>query len=375
MTYEQLTARCWAEIDLDMVRHNYITACEECPGVKVIPVLKADAYGLGAAEVAPVLHEAGADMFAVAEYGEAAEIKGVCSADVMVMGYTNPVLFDEALARDIILTIQDAEGAKALSAAAQRAGKLARIHIKIDTGLHRLGFAPETAAEETARIAALPNIRIEGIFTHLALRSRESDARQLAEFDAVTQALDGMGVAYGMRHALDSIGMLLYPHRRMDAVRAGAWIYGSSNRHFPHPEKCPLPMKLCARITRVAKVPAGECLGYDDENPLKRDSVIATVACGYYDGVPRVCSKGYVVINGQRAPIVGLVMMDQLTVDVTDVPGVKRGDAVTFLGDGISLLEASGWYSWNRNELMARMSRRVTKIYRGRCPRTPAKGV
>lgn len=363
MTYEQLTARCWAEIDLDMVSHNYITACEECPGVKVIPVLKADAYGLGAAKVAPVLCEAGADMFAVAEYGEAAEIRGVCAAEVLVMGYTNPVLFDEALARDIILTIQDFEGARALSAAAQRAGKIARIHIKVDTGLHRLGFAPSTAADDVARIAALPNISIEGIFTHLALRGRESDARQLAKFDAVTQALDGMGVSYGMRHALDSIGMLLYPEMRMDAVRAGAWIFGSSNRHFPHPERCPLPLKLCARITRVANVPAGECLGYDDENPLRRDSVIATVACGYYDGVPRVCSKGYVAINGQRAPIVGLVMMDQLTVDVTDVPGVKQGDTVTFLGGGISLLEASGWYSWNRNELMARMSRRVTKIY------------
>lgn len=364
MTYEQLTARCWAEIDLDRVRRNYITACEECPGVKVIPVLKADAYGLGAAKVAPVLHEAGADMIAVAEYGEAAEIRDVCAADVMVMGYTGPSLFDEALKRDLILTIQDYEGAQALSAAARRAGKSARVHIKVDTGLHRLGLAPETAAEETARIAALPDIRIEGIFTHLALRSRESDARQLAEFDAVTRALDAMGVNYGMRHALDSIGMLLYPDRRMDAVRVGAWIYGSWNRHFPHPEKCPLPMKLCARVTRVAHVPAGECLGYDDENPLKRDSVIATVSCGYYDGVPRVCSKGFVEINGRRAPIVGLVMMDQLTIDVTDVPGVKQGAAVTFLGDGISLLEASGWYSWNRNELMARMSRRVVRIYR-----------
>jgi len=364
MTYEQLTARCWAEIDIDMVRHNYLTACEECPGTRVIPVLKADAYGLGAAKIAPALWEAGADMFAVAEYGEAAEIRGVCAeADILVMGYTNPVLFEDALEKGIILTVQDVEGARLLSDAAKKMAKTARIHIKLDTGLHRLGLNPETAAEEIAVIAAMDNICIEGVFTHLALRGRESDDLQMARFDAVTGRLDDMGIKYGMRHALDSIGMLLYPERRMDAVRAGAWVFGSANRHFPNPEKCPLPMRLCARITRVEKIAAGECLGYDDDHPLTRDSVIATVGCGYYDGVPRVCSKGYVVVNDQRAPIAGLVMMDQLTVDVTDIPGVKQGDAVTFFGDGISLLEASGWYGWNRNELMARMSRRVVKIY------------
>ena len=364
MTYEQLTARCWAEIDVDMVRHNYLTACEECADTLVIPVLKADAYGLGAAKMAPALWEAGCDLMAVAEYGEAEEIKDACpQADVFVMGYTHPALFEEALKRGVILTIQDTDAAEKLNAAAKNMNVTARVHIKLDTGLHRLGFAPDTAAESIAQIAKLENIRIEGIFTHLALRGRESDDMQLAKFDTVTQKLDDMGVKYGMKHALDSIGMLLYPERRMDAVRAGAWVFGSANRHFPNPEKCPLPMRLCARVTRVEKIAAGECLGYDDDHPLTRDSVIATVGCGYYDGVPRVCSKGYVVINGRRAPIAGLVMMDQLTVDVTDVPGVKQGDIVTFFGDGISLLEASGWYSWNRNELMARMSRRVKKIY------------
>ena len=364
MSYEKLTARCWAEIDIDMVRHNFITACEECPGVKVIPVLKADAYGLGAAKMAPALWEAGADMLAVAEYGEAEEIRHVCpEADIFVMGYTNPVLFEDALENNIMLTVQDMDAAVALSAAAKAAGKVARIQIKLDTGLHRLGLAPETAAETVAEISKLHNISIEGIFTHLALRGRESDDIQLARFDAVTRKLDDMGVKYGMKHALDSIGMLLYPERRMDAVRVGAWVYGSANRHFPDPSKCPLPMRLCARITRVEHIAAGECLGYDDEHPLERDSVIATVGCGYYDGVPRACSNGFVVVNGRRAPIAGLVMMDQLAVDVTDIPGVKQNDIVTFLGDGISLLEASGWYKWNRNELMARMSRRVVKIY------------
>ena len=122
-------------------------------------------------------------------------------------------------------------------------------------------------------------------------------------------------------------------------------------------------MRVRARIAQLRWVKAGQCLGYDDEHPLKRDSLIATITCGYYDGMPRACARGYAVVRGVRAPVAGLVMMDQMTLDVTDVPGVTRGDAVTFLGDGISLLEASGWYGWNRNEMIARMSRRVPRVY------------
>ena len=396
MTYEQATARCWAEIDLGMVRHNLRTAREECPGVQVIPVLKADAYGLGAERVARALAKENVPLFAVAEYTEAAEIKGVCGGDVLVMGHTAAPFFGDALEKGIILTLVDLENARALNDEAGRMGKKARVHVKIDTGLHRLGFDPDDTGAIMSAFA-LENLSIEGMFTHLALRGRESDDGQmrafmgavdavrakgfdpglvhaldsdaaearvrLAAFLGVARALGEKQVDFGMLHALDSIGMLLYPEYRLDAVRVGAWIYGSSNRHFPNPEKCPLPMKLKARVTQVRRVKKGQCLGYDDEHPLQRDSVIATVGCGYYDGVPRACAAGFAVVRRMRAPIAGLVMMDQLTLDVTDIPGVTAGDEVTFLGDGISLLEASQWYHWNRNELMARMSRRVQKIY------------
>lgn len=362
MTYEQATARCWAEIDLNMVRHNLRTAREECPGTQVIPVLKADAYGLGAVRVAKALAKENVPLFAVAEYTEAAEIRDVCGGDVFVMGHTVPPFFEDAVEKGIVITVVDLDHARALNAAAHKMGKKARVHVKIDTGLHRLGFAPEDT-ENLCAVFELENIKVEGVFTHLALRGRDSDDGQMRLFMQAVDALKARGYDPGLVHALDSIGMLLYPEYRLDAVRIGAWLYGSSNRHFKNPEKCPLPMRLRARITQIRMVKKGECLGYDDDHPLERDSVIATVGCGYYDGVPRACANGFAVVNGSRAPIVGLVMMDQLTLDITDIPGVRAGDAVTFLGDGISLLEASEWYHWNRNELMARMSRRVQKIY------------
>lgn len=362
MTYEQLTARCWAEIDLNMVRHNLRTAREECPGVQVVPVLKADAYGLGAYKVAQALSKENVPLFAVAEYTEATEINDVCGGDVMVMGHVGKPFFEDAIEKDIILTAVEIDHARAMNDVAAKLGGKIRVHIKLDTGLHRLGFDPEDK-NALREVFSMENLHIEGMFTHLALRGRESDDGQMRLFMQAVEYVKAMGFDPGMIHALDSIGMLLYPEYRLDAVRAGAWIYGSSNRHFKNPEKCPLPMKLKARITQIRTVKKGQCLGYDDDHPLERDSVIATVGCGYYDGVPRACANGFVVVNGVRAPIVGLVMMDQLTVDITDVPGVKTGDAVTFLGDGISLLEASQWHHWNRNELMARMSRRVQKIY------------
>ena len=363
MTLEQQTARCWAEVDLDLIRHNFRTAREQCPGVTVIPVIKADAYGLGAARVAPALWQAGADVLAVAEYTEALEVQSVCPAQVLVMGYTHPAFYADAVEKGILLTVIDEETARRISQAACEAGKTARVHVKIDTGLHRLGLNPDNAAEIVERISRLPGLKIAGLFTHLALRGRESDDGQMAAFLGVARALGEKQVDFGMLHALDSIGMLLYPEYRLDAVRAGAWIYGSANRHFPEPEKCPLAVRVRARIAQLRWVKAGQCLGYDDEHPLKRDSLIATITCGYYDGMPRACARGYAVVRGVRAPVAGLVMMDQMTLDVTDVPGVTRGDAVTFLGDGISLLEASGWYGWNRNELIARMSRRVPRVY------------
>lgn len=363
MTQDKRTARCWAEIDLDLIRHNYKTACAQSGKAKVIPVLKANAYGLGAVKIAQALCGVGADSFAVAAYEEAAEIKAVTDADVLVMGLTPDVFFPEAVETGVVVTLSDLRQARLLNDMAARVHKTARAQIKLDTGLHRLGFSPEEAVFAARQIIQMDNVRVEGMFTHLALRNREADDAQIARLLSVADALRKDGLDFGMLHALDSIGMVLYPAYRFDAVRTGVWIYGSQHRLFPDWSLCPLVVRFRARITQIRSVKAGACLGYDDAHPLARDSVIATVSCGYYDGLPRANASGYAVVRGVRAPIAGLVMMDQLTLDVTDVPGVSAGDAVTFYGDGISLLEASGWYGCNRNELITRLSRRVIRIY------------
>ena len=166
-----------------------------------------------------------------------------------------------------------------------------------------------------------------------------------------------------MTHALDSIGMVRYPEDHLDAVRTGAWLYGVYPRGYAHPEESRLAMTVKTRIAQLHSVPAGECLGYDESHPLKRDSVVATLAAGYIDGYPRQNSCGEVEIRGKRAPVVGLVCMDQMMVDVTDIPQAQMGDEVILLGGGIGVDEYAAWAGLNRNESLARTGRRVPRVY------------
>ena len=364
MTYEEASARCWVEIDLDVIESNYATARQLCgDAVRVIPVLKANAYGLGAQRVSRLLAERGATLFAVADLDEALEIRRACGMDALVMGMVPRAQMARCVEAGVIATAYSVDMARALDAAAASLGLPARAHIKVDTGLHRLGLDADTALEEALEIMGLPNLRVEGLFTHLALRGREEDDRQIARLRAVAAGLRAAGQEFGLLHAGDSIGMVRYPEYRFDAVRTGAWLYGVVPYRCPCPELCRFPVRFMTRVVQVRRVAAGECLGYDDDHPLARDSRIATLSAGYADGYPRVNSVGEVVVRGRRAPIAGLACMDQMTVDVTDVPEARAGDAVTLLGDGISVTECAGWTHSNRNELLTRFGRRVPRVY------------
>ena len=364
MNYQQATARCWAEIDLDVLEANYASARRVCgPGTKVIPVLKANAYGLGAAKIAQILADRGAELFAVADLYEALEVRRATGRDALALGLVAPALMELAVENGVICTLFSLDLARALSGTARRLGKAARVHIKVDTGLHRLGLEAETALEEAKEIFRLPGLRVEGLFTHLALRDRAEDDLQIARLTAVAEGLKGAGMDYGMLHAGDSIGMVRYPEYRFDAVRTGAWLYGVVPNRCPNPEDCNPPARLMTRVAQVRRVPKGECLGYDDEHPLPRDSLIATLSAGYADGYPRVNSVGEALVRGRRAPIAGLMCMDQMTIDVTDVPGVAPGDPVTLIGPGIWVTEVASWTHANRNELLARFGRRVPRVY------------
>ena len=365
MTHNEATARCWAEISLDEICGNYLRARDLVPGAEIICVLKGNAYGMGAPAVCTALLDSGAKTFAVASGDEAEELLTACPrADVLVLGRVGEDQAKRLIRRGCILTLFSREQGEMLARAAAAAGRSARVHVKAETGLYRLGFSGPRAVGEIDDLNATGLFHMEGLFTHLALHDRESDEAQFARLDALRLALADRGIHFGCVHALDSIGMVRYPERKMDAVRIGAWLYGVTPNRCPFPEMCHPVAKLKARVAQLHDVPAGERIGYDDDHFLSRDSRIATITAGYLDGVPRLNNVGEVLIRGMRAPIAGLVCMDQLMVDVTDVPGVCAGDEVMFLGGDIGVNEYAGWGHLNRNEALGRFGRRVTRVYR-----------
>ena len=363
MEISEAKQRCWAEIDLDALCGNYRTARALAGRAAVICVLKGNAYGLGALPVARALSAEGAGFFAVADGDEAEELlKALPGARVLVLGAVGEIQAARLIRLGAGFTLFSPEQGAALRAAAAAAGMPARVHLKLDTGLHRLGFE-ESGMEEAFRLLTEGSLLPEGIFTHLALHDPGSDGEQIGRLLGMRRALEERGVRFPMCHALDSIGLTRYPDWRFDAVRTGAWLYGVEPARNPHRGLCRPTVVFRTRVTQVRSVAAGERVGYDDEHRLARDTVLATLSCGYLDGVPRWNNEGFVEIRGRRAPVAGLVCMDQMMADVTDIPGVRPGDEVTLLGGGISVEEYAAWGRLNRNEALGRLGRRVTRIY------------
>ncbi len=365
ISYEEATSRCWAEVDLGRLVENYRNALKHLSAqTQLICVLKADAYGLGAPMVAKRLWQEGQRIFAVASYNEAAEIrKALPECEVLILGLCSEAQLGHAINDGMLLTVFSKRYAESVVGVAKAAGKKARIHIKMETGLNRLGFEPEEAADMVDKIVSSGGVVLEGLFTHLALRDKESDRKQIDLLSGVRDELLTRGINIPMVHALDSIGMVRYPDDHMDAVRTGAWLYGVYPRRYEHPEESQLALTVKTRIAQLHNVSAGECLGYDETHPVQRDSVVATLSAGYIDGYPRLNSVGEVEVCGKRAPVVGLVCMDQMMVDVTDIPEVSEGNVVTLLGDSIGVDEYAEWGKLNRNESLARTGKRVPRVY------------
>ena len=364
-SYEEATSRCWAEVDLSRLVQNYRNALMHLtPPTQLICVLKADAYGLGAPMVAKRLYQEGQRMFAVASYNEAAEIRReLPDCDVLILGLCGDVQLLKAIEAGMLLTVFSTAYAAKVRAAAQTVNRKARVHVKLETGLNRLGFEPEEAADAIVTMNESGWMQLEGLFTHLALRDAASDKAQLDLLKGCQAALEQRGIQIPMVHALDSIGMVRYPDEHMDAVRTGAWLYGVYPRRYAHPEESQLALTVKTRIAQLHQVAAGECLGYDETHPLQKDSIIATLSAGYIDGYPRLNSVGEVEIRGCRAPVVGLVCMDQMMVDVSAVPDVCEGDEVMLLGGSIGVDEYAEWGKLNRNESLARTGKRVPRVY------------
>ena len=358
----------YVNIDLDAILQNFQAICEKA-GVPVMAVVKADAYGHGAVPVARHLEEKCA-FFGVSSLSEALELRHAgIKKPVLILGHSQVSTFPELVRYDIRPTIFSLEDARALSAEAQKQGKVAPFHFAVDTGMSRIGFqCTEESADICARIAALPHLEAEGIFSHFATADEEDlqKAKMQAErFDSFLTMLKKRCVAPRIVHLDNSAGVMNFGFH-YDMVRAGIVLYGLYPSEEVPKEALSLQpaMSWHSRISCLKWLPAGREISYGGTYITEKDTRIATIPVGYADGYRRNLSgKFYVLIRGKKAPILGRVCMDQMMVDVTDIPDVQAGDDVVLMGDGISAEElAQAGDSFNY-ELVCSVSRRVPRQY------------
>lgn len=358
--------RTWVEISLDNIAHNVAAMREKMqPHVKLLLSLKANAYGHGAVELARFL-QGKCDMFGLACLDEALELRRAeIATPLLLLGYIAAEQYAEALVHDITLTIYTLEQAQELSRVAVAQDKTAIVHIAIDTGMSRLGFADDAKSlEEIAQIAALPNLCIEGLFTHFACADEADKAcalEQYARFDIFAAKLPDIPV----KHACNSAALINFDCH-YDMIRVGLALYGLyPSEQVEHSALPLLPaMTWKARVSHVKTVPAGTGISYGHTFVTARETRVATLPVGYADGYPRALSNvGHVMIAGRPAPILGRVCMDQCMVDVTDIPGVAVGDEVLLVGDGISMEQLAQWCGTINYEACCRVSARVQRVY------------
>lgn len=366
--------RTQAKIDLDAVEYNYNNTRAKLPqGCKLLGVIKADAYGHGAVELARFL-ENKCDFFGVACIEEAVELKKAdIKTPILILGYVAPAFYDLVVKYDIRIPVFSYDTAKALSDEAVKQGKTVPFHFCIDTGMSRIGFqVNEESADICKEICALPNIEAEGLFSHFATADESDLTKALAQrekYKAFVEMLEGRGIQIPIKHLNNSAGIMNFDEY-FDMCRMGIILYGL----YPSEEvdKSLLDIKpvmsWLTHISHIKTLEAGREVSYGGTFKTTEPRVIATIPVGYADGYPRCLSnKGRVIINGQYAPIVGRVCMDQFMVDVTDVDGAELDSIVTLVGkDGdaeLSMEEVSNAaYSFNY-ELPCRVARRVPRTY------------
>lgn len=369
--------RAWAEIDLDNIAHN-VREIRRLAGkrTEIIAVVKADAYGHGTLETVTTLLENGATRLAVSMLDEAIQLRKIgIDVPIMVLNHTDFRRLGEVLEYNITQTIYSHEMAKALSEEAVRQGTKARVHIKIDTGMTRVGFKPGySAVKDVMAIMKLDGIIIEGIFTHFAVADTEDRAytlRQFELFESIIGELNRIGALIPIRHVSNSGAILQYPEMILEAVRPGIILYGIYPSHEVDRSIIDLrpAMSLKANIVLVKEVEAGVSISYGRRFTTQRPSRIATVPIGYADGYSRLLSnKSRVLINGQYAPVVGNICMDQLMVDITDVTGdVKAGDEVVLIGRQgqleITAEEIADLIGTIPYEIVSIIGKRVPRVY------------
>ena len=370
-------SRVYAKIDLDAIAYNMEQMKQNIrPETKVMAVIKADGYGHGAVQIAEMMERWNYIWgFAVATLDEAVVLRteGI-QKPILVLGCVFPDQYMEMLKHEIRMNIYTEEMAESISRMAAREGKTAYVHIKLDTGMSRLGFGiNEQSAETIKRISKMPNVNMEGIFTHFTKADEKDKSftkKQIQEFVWMTERLKEKNVRFTYEHCSNSAGIIDVPEANFDIVRAGISTYGL----YPSEEvdktnvKLKPALALKSHVAFVKEIERGTPVSYGGTFVAKEKMKIATIPVGYADGYPRSLSnKGYVLIRGKKAPILGRVCMDQFMVDVTQIEGVSFGDKVTMIGkDGNEILpvevlsELSGRFNY---EFVCDLGKRIPRVY------------
>ena len=370
--------RTWAEINLDALEHNIRQVRKITnPNAQIMAVVKADAYGHGVAECAELLLENGADRLGVATLNEAIELRRLFyDVPILILGSSLESETDELVKNDITPNVYMTEFAKALSDSAVKQKKTVKVHIKLDTGMSRIGFPVgdgdnSVIIEDIIAISKLPNLEIEGIFSHFAT-SDEVDTQythlQFGRFMSVCDTLKERGIEIPIKHICNSAGIMMYPEYHLDMVRPGVILYGMYPSNDVDKSKLDLKyvMSLKSIITYVKEIEPGRGVSYGKEYIANNVAKIATVPIGYADGYLRALAKKAKIAVGEKLfPIAGRICMDQCMIDVSDVNNINRGDEALIFGDGaVTVDDIARWLGTINYEITCMLGHRVPRIYK-----------
>jgi len=368
--------RTWAEIDLDALTHNFeVIRRQVGPDVKLLGVVKADAYGHGAVQVAHHLEQLGAAYLAVSSIDEAEELRaGGVTLPVLILGYTPADQAERILRFDVTQTVQDLESAAALSEAAQALGKKMKVHVKLDTGMGRLGFRCgeedfDQSQREIIALMKLDGLDVEGVFTHFAVSDEDGEndisftELQHQRFSGMIRAVEEqVKTPFRLRHCCNSGGIANYPRWAGDMVRCGIILYGTGELARRMGMK-PV-MSLKTTVSTIGCYPDGSPIGYGCTYRTEGERRIAVLPIGYADGLFRTLSNGYEVLTVYgKAPIVGRICMDMCMIDVTHLPLLEPGDEIEIYGRNNLCEDAAKRCGTISYELLCAVSRRVPRLY------------
>ena len=373
----QAPRSAWIEVDLCAVTEN-VAAIRNCVGksVMIMGIVKADAYGHDMIRMAEHLLACGVERIGISTLGEGIALREAgINCPLMTLGYLGPDQVEAAIEYNLIQTVFSYEMAELVSLAAQKLNKRAVIHIKIDTGMGRIGFLPdEKSLSEIEKIMSLSHVRAEGLFSHLAaadMPDKSHALHQIAVFESFRECLARRGINFAIYHICNSAGILNFPQAYYDLVRPGLLIFGGYPSEFVDTSAASLTpaLSLKAQLVMVKKIPVGHSVSYGCKFVAQRETIVATLPLGYGDGLPyQYAAGGSVLINGRRAPIIGSICMDQLMVDITDIGWQDVGTEAVFIGrqgnDEITPEEIAGIVHTINYEILTNLSMRLPIVYK-----------